>query len=297
MHTLYKKWFYPLIMPALILFAFVIIIPFIIGIFYSLTAWRGTYFVGGGSPFSAFVGIKNYIEAFQSERFINAFIYTVKYTIIAVIFINVVALSYALLINRISKSTIFRSIFFMPNLLGGLTLGFIWQFIYEVFFSTILFSENGILSIEFLRYMTQDPTKALFALVIMNTWQVAGYMMIIYITGLNTIPSDVYEAASIDGAVGIKKFFRITVPMLMSSFTIVFFLTLANSFKILDQNIALTDGDFGTRMLALQILMTTKDVSPPNYGVAQAQGVIFFIAIAFITIMQVRTTKKHEVEM
>lgn len=297
MHTLYKKWFYPLVLPSIILFLFVIVIPFIVGIFYSFTAWRGTYFVGGSSPFAAIVGIQNYIDAFESQQFIRAFAYTIKYTVIAVVFINVVSLSYALLINRIVRTSFFRSIFFMPNLLGGITLGFIWQFIYQILFSTILFSENGIIPIEFLTYMTQDPTKALFALVIMNTWQVAGYMMIIYLTGLNAIPNDVYEAAEIDGATGYKRFFRVTVPMLMPSFTIVFFLTLANSFKMLDQNVALTDGQFGTRMLALQILMTTRETAPPNFGMAQAQAVIFFIVVAFITIIQVRTTKKREVEI
>ncbi len=297
MDNFYKKWFYPLLMPSLILFLFVIIIPFIVGIFYSFTAWRGTYFVGGEGPLAALVGLENYIKAFNNQRFIDAFVYTIQYTFVAVIFINVVALSYALLINRITRMSFFRAVFFMPNLLGGITLGFIWQFIYQVLFSTILFSENGLIPIEFLTYMTQDRTRALFALVIMNTWQVAGYMMIIYIAGLNSIPDDVYEAASIDGATGYKRFLRVTVPMLMPSFTIVFFLTLANSFKMLDQNVALTNGDFGTRMLALQILMTSRDTSPPDFGLAQAQAVIFFIVVAFVTVLQVSTTKKREVEM
>ena len=126
--------------------------------------------------------------------------------------------------------------------------------------------------------MTQDNTKALFALAILVTWQMAGYMMIIYITGLNNIPYDLYEAAEIDGASTFQRFRVITLPMLMPAFTVVFFLTLANCFKLLDQNIALTDGAFGTRMLATQILRTIKDTTPPNYGQAQAQAVIFFVA-------------------
>jgi raffinose/stachyose/melibiose transport system permease protein len=144
--------------------------------------------------------------------------------------------------------------------------------------------------------MTQDSVKAIFALAFLSTWQTAGYMMIIYIAGLNNIPKDMYEAASIDGAPPFLTFRKITVPMLMPAFTIVFFMTLANSFKLLDQNVALTDGDFNTRMLAMQILKTVRDSTPSNYGVAQAQAVIFFIIIAVITMTQVRITKKRELE-
>ncbi len=131
----------------------------------------------------------------------------------------------------------------------------------------------------------------------LNTWQYAGYMMIIYVAGLNNISADYYEAASIDGATYWYSFRKITIPMLMPSFTIVFFMTLANSFKLLDQNVALTDGEFGTRLLAMQILRTVKDTSPPNYGKAQAQAVIFFLLVAVITLTQVAITKKKELEM
>ena len=145
--------------------------------------------------------------------------------------------------------------------------------------------------------MTQDNTKALFALVMLFTWQMAGYMMIIYTTGLNNIPKDLSEAAAIDGANAWQRFWNITVPMLMPSFTIVFFMTLSKCFMLLDQNIALTDGNFGTRMLATQILRTTRDSAPPDYGLAQAQAVIFFVLIAVVTLIQVSITTKKEVEM
>lgn len=145
--------------------------------------------------------------------------------------------------------------------------------------------------------MTQDNTKALFALAILFTWQQAGYMILIYINGLNNIPKDLIEAAQIDGANTLQRFRSITIPMLMPSFTIVFFLTLSRCFMLLDQNIALTDGDFGTRLLAMQILRTTRDSSPPNYGLAQAQAVIFFLIIATVTIIQVSITSKREVEL
>lgn len=161
----------------------------------------------------------------------------------------------------------------------------------------MLFGEEGLFHIPFLTNMTQDSTKTLVALVIMVVWQMAGYMMLIFVAGINNISSDLYEAASIDGAGAFTKFRKITLPMLMPSFTIVLFLTLSNCFKLLDQNVALTDGNFNTRLLALQILRTTKDTRPPDYGLAQAQAVIFFILIAIVGLIQVSYTKKKEVEM
>ena len=297
MDRYYKKWFFPLALPSMILFVVVILVPFLLGALYSFTSWRGTYFSGGGL-WESFVGLQNYQAAFQNQKFLDAFWYTIKFTVIAVITINVTALALALMVTKISRlSGIFRTIFFLPNMLGGLALGFIWQFIFQIVFSQILFGPESLLPIPFLQNMTQDNTKALFALAILVTLQMAGYMMIIYITGLNNIPYDLYEAAEIDGASTFQRFRVITLPMLMPAFTVVFFLTLANCFKLLDQNIALTDGAFGTRMLATQILRTIKDTTPPNYGQAQAQAVIFFVLIAVVTLIQVSVTKKREVEM
>lgn len=298
MDRYYKRRFGPLALPALVLFALVIVIPFVMGVIYSFTGWRGTYFAGGDHFWESFVGLDNYIKAFKTKKFIDAFIYTIKFTLVAVVVINVVSLAVSLLATRLQKgAAVYRTIYFLPNLLGGLALGYIWQFIFEIVFSKILFGEEGIISIPALCNMTQDNTKALFALVMLFTWQMAGYMMIIYTTGLNNIPKDITEAASIDGANAWQRFFNITVPMLMPSFTIVFFLTLSKCFMLLDQNIALTDGNFGTRMLATQILRTTRDSSPPDYGLAQAQAVIFFVLIAVVTIVQVSITSKKEVEM
>ena len=290
MDKYYKKWFFPIALPALLLFFAVIIIPF--------SAWRGTYFSGGSNAFEAFVGFENYIAAFKNAKFISAFSYTIKFTVVAVIVINIVSLSLAMMITSISRGGgVFRTVFFLPNLLGGLALGFIWQFIFQNVFSNILFGPNAILPIPFLTNMLQDNTKALFALVILVTWQMAGYMMIIYITGLNNIPKDLYEAADIDGASHLQQFRVITLPMLMPAITIVFFLTLANCFKLLDQNVALTDGNFDTRLLATQILRTIRDTAPPDYGVAQAQAVIFFVLIAAVTLIQLSITKRREVEL
>ena len=297
MDRYYKKWFFPLALPSMILFVVVILVPFLLGALYSFTSLRGTYYSGGGLC-ESFVGLHIYQAAFRNQKFLDAFWYTIKFTVIAVITINVTALALALMVTKISRlSGIFRTIFFLPNMLGGLALGFIWQFIFQIVFSQILFGPESLLPIPFFQNMTQDNTKALFALAILVTWQMAGYMMIIYITGLNNIPYDLYEAAEIDGASTFQRFRVITLPMLMPAFTVVFFLTLANCFKLLDQNIALTDGAFGTRMLATQILRTIKDTTPPNYGQAQAQAVIFFVLIAVVTLIQVSVTKKREVEM
>ena len=268
------------------------------GVVYSFAAWKGTYFSGGDNVFQAWVGLENYVTALTNPKFQAAFIYTIKFTVIAVISVNVTAFALALMVTNIGKgSSFFRTVFFLPNLLGGLALGFIWQFIFQIVFSQILFGKEGLISIPFLTNMTQNNTKALFALAMLVTWQMAGYMMIIYINGLNNIPGDLYEAAQIDGASVLQRFRVITLPMLMPAFTIVFFMTLANSFKLLDANIALTDGDFGTRMLAMQILRTVKETRPPDYGQAQAQAVIFFVLIATVTLIQVSITKKREVEL
>jgi raffinose/stachyose/melibiose transport system permease protein len=181
-------------------------------------------------------------------------------------------------------------------MLGGLALGYIFQFIFQIVFTDMLFGPEGLVHIEAFRYMTQDNTKALFALAFLSTWQTAGYMMLIYITGLNNIPADFYEAAAIDGSSAWHTFWKITVPMLMPSFTIVFFMTLSSSFKLLDQNVALTNGDFGTRMLAMQLLQTVRDTNPPDYGKGQAQAVIFFVIVAVISLTQVYLTKRKELE-
>ena len=274
------------------------------GVLNSFVAWRGTYYFDpdtgtrATNVFNSFVGFENYLNAFKDERFVRSLLYTVQYTLLAVVAINLTGLCLALLVTRVRKGAgLFRTTFFLPNMLGGLALGFIWQFIFQIVFTDILFSPEGVIHIEFLRYMTQNSTRALFALVILTSWQYAGYMMIIYIAGLNNISKDYYEAASIDGASPWRTFRSITVPMLMPSFTVVFFLTLSNSFKLLDQNVALTDGEFNTRLLAMQILRTVKDTAPPDYGKAQAQAVIFFIVVASITLTQVYITKKRELEL
>ena len=297
MEKYYKKWFKILNIPAIILFVVVILVPFIMGVAYSFTAWRGSYFKGSEHWYGALVGFKNYIKVFHSQKFITSFIYTIKFTVVAVVIKNIVSLGMALMVRKVGKGKgFFRTVFFFPNLLGGLAMGFIWSFIFQNVYSLMLFGEESPIHIPFLCDMLQDPNKAVFAMAIMATWQTAGYLMLIYLNGLNNIPEDLYEAASIAGATAWQKFRHITVPMLMPAFTIVFFLTLSSSFKMLDENLALTGGDFGTRMLSLQILLTTRENTPPNYGMAQAQAVIFFILIATVSIIQVIVTKRKEIE-
>ena len=297
MEKYYKKWFKILNIPAVILFVVVILAPFIMGVAYSFTAWRGSYFKGSEHWNGALVGFKNYLKVFHSQKFITSFIYTIKFTVVAVVIKNIVSLGMALMVRKVGKGKgFFRTVFFFPNLLGGLAMGFIWSFIFQNVYSLMLFGEDSPIHIPFLCDMLQDPNKAVFAMAIMATWQTAGYLMLIYLNGLNNIPEDLYEAASLDGATAWQKFRHITVPMLMPAFTVVFFLTLSGSFKMLDENLALTGGDFGTRMLSLQILLTTRENTPPNYGMAQAQAVIFFILIAVVSIVQVIITKRKEIE-
>lgn len=310
MENFYKKWFWPLVLPALIVFLLVVLAPFVVGIVYSFTNWKGSFFANttgiadaSGSLrttwYNSFVGWRNYTNAFQNEQFIKALTYTVGYTVIATITVNLFGLLFALLIANIKKGKgLFRGAFFLPNLLGGLALGFIWSMIFDVVFTQILFGStdgSSLINWPFFQNMLQHRWTSMFALVIVGTWQTAGYMMIIYINGLNNIPKSLMEASEIDGANAWQKFRHITIPNLMPSFTICFFLTLANSFKLLDQNVALNGGDKGFRTLATQIVSGTADSNPPDYGQIQAQAVIFFILVAVITLTQVAITSRKEV--
>lgn len=265
---------------------------------YSLTAWRGTYFAENKTFFESFVGFQNFIKAFRLKKFMDSLSYTFQVTLVTVPATTIMALLLAVLVNKLSKGKgFFRTMFYLPNMLGCLAMGFVWVFIYQVVFTDMLFGPKGLVHIEFLRYMTQDKYKGLLAIVIMSVWSKMGYMMLIFVGGLNTIPSELYEAAAVDGVRPWQRFRKITLPLLMPSFTIVIFLTLANSFKLLDRNVALTDGNFGTRMIALQIQKTVTDTMPPDYGLAQAQAVIFFVVVAVISITQVIVTRRKEVDL
>ena len=274
-----KIYFLIFVLPTLVAFMIGFIYPFFQGIYLSFCKFRTT-------SNATWVGFDNYIKAFQNESFIRSFWFTALFVVVSVILINAIAffVAYALTLG-IRGSNVFRTVFFMPNLIGGIILGYIWKLIFD-----------GILQ-NFGTNLVLDARFGFWGLIILMCWQQAGYMMIIYVGGLNTISGDLYEAASLDGANAFQRFRKITLPLLMPSVTVVLFLTLSNSFKLLDQNVALTDGEFGTRMLALQILRTLKDTSPPDYGAAQAQAVIFFVVVAVISLIQVYVTGKKEVEM
>lgn len=278
------------IIPSLFIFINVVIIPFIIGLVYSFTNWNGFAFKG-----SSFVGLKNYAAAFGDEKFKSAFWLTTKYTFVMIILVNVVGLALALLVtSKVKGKNLFRGVYFLPNLIGGLILGFIWKFIFTKFFEQL----GGLTHSSKLFFNWLDhPTAAFWALVIVGVWQMAGYVMVIYIASIESISDEIMEAADIDGANAWTKFRKITLPLIAPAFTINLFVTLSNSFKQYDTNLSLTNGGpFGsTELITMNIFQTAFGYN--KYAQAQAKAIIFFLIIMVITVIQVRTTKKREVEM
>ena len=276
-----KKYFPIFVLPTLLAFTIFFIVPFGMGIFLSFTKFKVITNV-------KFVGFQNYIKAFTlNGDFLHALGFTSLFTIVSILTVNILAFSIALLLtNGIRGTNFFRSVFFMPNLIGGIVLGYIWNLLI-----------NGFL----LHFVGEDITfnakYGFWGLVILTNWQLIGYMMVIYIAGLQNIPSEILEAASIDGASPLKTLFKIKIPMVMPSITICMFLTLTNSFKMFDQNLALTNGAPGTdtEMLALNIYKTFYGRSGFQ-GVGQAKAVIFFIIVALIAFIQLKLTNKKEIE-
>jgi raffinose/stachyose/melibiose transport system permease protein len=284
-----RKWFWCFVTPILAAFALIVIIPLVVGIYYSFTEWNGRI-----DQVPAFVGLGNYIKVLGDEGFRNAFIFTSKFTIASAILINAVGFSLALLVTRkLKTSNLMRTIFFMPNLIGGLILGFIWQFIFVGVFSGI----GDKLGWAFMKGWLSNERTGFWGLVIILTWQMAGYIMVIYVAALQNIPKELIEAAEIDGANSWQKTRHIIFPMVAPAFTVSVFLTLANSFKLFDQNLALTNGGPGnaTEMLALNIYKSAFTFS--KYGESQAKSIIFFMVVAGITLIQVYFNKKKEVEL
>ncbi|MGL6201245.1 MAG: carbohydrate ABC transporter permease [Lachnospiraceae bacterium] len=283
-------WYILFTVPLLFIFVTVVIIPFIVGLFYSFYDWDGLPL----NP-KVFVGFDNYIKLFSDTRFGSTAIQTTIFTLIAVMFINLLGLAFALLVTtKLRTRNIGRTMLFMPYLIGGLILGYIWKFIFGDAFGAI--GEITGLSGVFFNWLL-DSKFALLALIIVSTWQMAGYIMIIYITGIQAIPDEVIEAASADGAGFWQTLFKIKFPLLMPSFTICLFMTLSNCFKIFDVNLSLTGGgpNNATEMFAMNIYNEIFMLN--NYGYGQAKALIFFIAVAAITLVQVSITKKREVSM
>ena len=282
-HKSLKKYFPVFVVPVLAAFAVSFAVPFLMGIYLSFPHFRTV-------DASEWVGIANYIRIFtQDETFLNSLWLTVKFTAVSIVSVNVIAFSVALLLTKGLKGTdFFRTVFFMPNLIGGIVLGHIWSLII-----------NGILGI-FGVDITYDPSYGFWGLVVLMNWQMIGYMMIIYIAGLQNIPSHIHEAAAIDGASPARELFGITVPMVMPSITICTFLTLTNSFKLFDQNLALNGKSADTSLLALDIYKTFYDHTGLRlaewHGTGQAKAVIFFLLVAAIAFVQLRATSRKEIE-
>lgn len=282
--------FWLFLLPSLFIFINVVIIPFLLGTIYSFTNWDGFDIAG-----AKFVALDNYIKIFSDQSFINAFVLSLKYSFVMIILVNVVGLALALLVTKKMKSSnLLRSIYFLPNLIGGLILGFIWQFIF-----TKLFEQLGVtLNQKKIFYnWLDDPRMAFWALVIVGTWQMAGYVMVIYIAGIQNISDEVLEAAQIDGAGPFRRFVNIIFPLVIPSFTISLFITLSNSFKQYDTNLSLTNGGpFGkTELISMNIFRTAFQHN--DYAFAQSKAIILFLFIMVVTVIQVYLTKKREVEM
>nr|WP_279577131.1 sugar ABC transporter permease [Planococcus ruber] len=278
------------VVPLLFIFTTVVIIPFLIGIYYAFFEWDGI----SANPME-FVGLDNFGKLFDDDQFLRSAWLTTLFTVLSVITINVVGLAFALLVtSKIRTANAARTLLFMPYLIGGLILGYIWQFVFLDVFE-FLGELTGLTDV-FFNWLI-DPEFALYALVFVFTWQMAGYVMIVYIAGIQAIPNDVVEAAKIDGATPWQRFMRITLPLLMPALTISLFLTLSSAFKIYDVNLSLTGGGpaNATELFAMNIY--NEIFGSGNYGFGQAKAIVFFVIVAAITLTQVYLTKKREVEM
>lgn len=275
-----KKYFGVFMLPTVAAFIFAFIIPFVMGIALSFTKFTTV-------TNAKFNGIENYFRAFTADNdFIHALGFTFKFTVVSIITVNVLAFLLALLLTRGIKGTnLFRSVFFMPNLIGGIVLGYIWNLLI-----------NGVLAFAGVD-ITYKAEYGFWGLVLLTNWQLIGYMMVIYIAGLQNIPDDLIEAAAIDGASPARTLFKVKIPMVMPSITICAFLTLTNSFKMFDQNLALTAGapERETEMLALNIYNTFYGRTGWQ-GVGQAKAVMFFIIVAVIALLQLKITSRREIE-
>ena len=276
-----KRYFPIFLLPTLAAFTIGFIVPFLMGIWLSFCKFTTV-------TDATFNGVENYVRAFQDTIFRHAFWYTALFAVVSLVVINIIAFLIALALTQKMRGTnIFRTVFFMPNLIGGIVLGYIWQLIF-----------NGILA-AYSTALNLNEWYGFAGLVILVSWQQIGYMMIIYIAGLQSIPNDYIEAAYIDGATPWQTFWKVKLPNLMPSITICLFLTLTNSFKLFDQNLALTGGEpaHASEMLALNIYQTFYVRSGPQWkGIGQAKAVLFCILVIAISSLQLKLTKSKEVQ-
>lgn len=277
-----KKYFPVFVLPTLLAFTIGFIVPFIMGVYLSFCKFTTV-------TDAKFVGLQNYVKIFTEDgTFGHALWYTTAFTVVSVVLINVIGFAVALLLTKKIKGTnIFRTVFFMPNLIGGIILGYVWQLLL-----------NGLL-LQINKTLTYSSVYGFWGLVILMCWQQIGYMMIIYVAGLNNVSPDLIEAAQIDGATSRQILFKIKLPMIMPSVTICTFLTLTNGFKMFDQNLSLTGGDPAkqSQLLALNIYDTFYARSGPQWkGIGQAKAVVFFILVVAIALIQLKATSSKEVQ-
>ena len=277
-----KRYMPIFVLPTFFAFILGFIVPFIMGIWLSFCKFTTV-------TDAKFVGFSNYIEALKDTAFRHSFWYTVLFAIASLLLINIIAFALAMALTKEMHGTnVFRTIFFMPNLIGGIVLGYIWQ--------TLL---NGLLSKWGQPLLSLSARNGFIGMLILLMWQQIGYMMIIYIAGLNNVSPDLVEAAQIDGATSRQILFKIKIPMIMPSVTICTFLTLTNGFKMFDQNLSLTGGDPGkqSQLLALNIYDTFYARSGAQWkGIGQAKAVVFFLLVVAIALIQLRATSSKEVQ-
>ncbi len=284
-----RRWGWLFLGPMAAAFIIGFVWPFIQGIYLSMCQFKTI-------SNAKFIGFSNYVKAITDPSFLHSFWYTALFAIVSLVLINVLAFTVAYFLTQgIKGSNLFRTVFFMPNLIGGIVLGYIWSMIFD-----------GILT-HFGTSILMDSTFGFWGLIILMCWQQVGYMMIIYIAGLQAVPEDILEAAKIDGATKTQTLFRVIIPNVMPSITICTFLSLTNGFKLFDQNLALTGGQpfiiqpdgssiKTTEMLALNIFNTFYGSNSASSGQAQAKAVLFFILVASIGLIQLGITRKREVQ-
>lgn len=279
------------VLPAFMFFATFKLIPAILGFWYSLTNWNGI------NPTYKFIGFENFIEIFTNDTdFWQAMLFTLKYVLVAVVALNVCALMLAVMIESIRKGKgSFRTIFYMPNMISMIIGGFMWNFIY----TQVLYSIAENTGLDFLNISwIGDPKYSFYAIIIVAVWGGAGYLMVIYIAAIQSVPSSLIEAAVVDGASSLKRFISVTLPMIKQSFTICFFITLNSAFQVFDVVFSLTGGGPGrlTQVVALNIYEEAFSRSN-RLGYATAKSTILFIVIMLITLIQLTVMKKREEEM
>jgi len=295
--------FWIFLLPVLFAFSLVIVVPFLLGVWYSFTNWSATARLG---ETLRFIGLENYAKILKDPSFAYSFLLTVVYTIFNMVAINVASFSLAMLVTRSLKGkNVYRAGFFVPNLIGGLILGYVWQFVFNNAVPSIGTALGLASWAQAENLVLGKSVSALIALVIVSTWQYAGYIMVIYVAAIENIPQELIEAAQIDGASPLRRLFAITLPMTRQAFTITLFLTLVNSFKQFDVNVSLTAGGpatmfagqpiLGTQLLALNIY--NQGFRSNDMAGGQARAVVFFLVLTLVSIIQVSINKKREIEL